>query len=116
MATPAPSAVHVGDVGSTYKAKIQDNDSPFNPSSAIVTRVTFKTGDGTIITRDQTSGVTVTTDSTDWYLEYEVTAADLAAGLHATSGAYSIQGFVQFVDGSKWYTNVEKYVVVRNIS
>jgi hypothetical protein len=110
MATVAN--VHVGDVGTLYKAKIQDVGVPFNPTAATVKKLVFKTPAG-VLERN----ATVTTDGTDWYLEYQLQAAvpgDLT--FHQKKGGYSWQGYVEFPDGQRYHTNIETYTVDRNLN
>lgn len=114
MAAPIPASIHVGDIGTLFKGKIQDNGVPFNPNSATVKKLIFKLASGVAIERSSPD-VTVTTDGTDWYLEYTTTAADIAAGINATAGQWQWQGFVEFILGNRYWTNVRSYTVSANL-
>lgn len=107
--------VHVGDVGTLYKAKIQDGGVPFpDMAAATVGLITWKTPSG-LMERDFGDGVTVTTDTVDYYLEYIMIESDIADGLHALKGNYSWQGYVEFPGGQKYHTNIETFTVEKNL-
>lgn len=112
MAVPVPASVHVGDVGTMFKAKIQDNGEPFDPSGASVKQLIFLDALGTAYVRN----ATVVAESPDWYLTYTTVAGDIVDGMHATPGTYSWQGYIQTVSGQKWHTNIGTYVVGRNLN
>jgi hypothetical protein len=102
--------VHVGDIGTHYQARIQDcGGVPFDPSLASVKRFLFRTPTG-LLERP----ATVTTDGTDWFLNYHLQAGTDDA-FHARPGTYQWQGFLQFDDGQTYHTNIEKYAVVSNL-
>lgn len=101
--------VHVGDIGTKYKAKILDAGVAFDPTTATIKKLIFKTPLGVI---EKTA--TVTTDGTNWYLEYTVQAADTT--FHLNKGTYSWQGYVEFASGEKYHTNIETYVVEKNLN
>lgn len=102
--------VHVGDIGTHYKAKTQDAGAPFDVSTATTKQLLFWTPSGAL-----TRTATVTTDGTDWFLNYTLVSGTDDT-FHEEAGVYSWQGYVVFADGQKYHTNVERYVVERNIS
>src|SRR6476661_9991439 len=102
--------VHVGDVGTTYKARIVDDGTPFDPTTATVKKLIFKTPDG-VVTRDAIVTSAAVDGVDQWYLLYIVIAADITDGLHKTPGTYSWQGYLEFGTGEKYHTSVEQYFV-----
>lgn len=107
--------VHVGDIGTLYKAEIRDVGEAFDISGASAVYLLFKTPDGVI----ERAG-TVTTDgsgaSQKWYIEYIVIEADIDDGLHAKAGKnYQWQGRIEFPTGSVFHTKVNSYVVEPNL-
>lgn len=102
--------VHVHDIGTHYQAKIQDAGAPFDPSIATTKQFYFWTPAG-VLTRT----ASVTTDGTNWYLNYTVIPGTDDA-FHAQAGVYQWQGRLVFPDGQVYWTNVESYVVQRNIA
>jgi hypothetical protein len=114
MATKAD--VHVGDVGTLYKAEIQDDGAAFpdllSVSDAVII---WKTPSG-LITRNIAQGVEVTTASGKYYVQYIILPADVTAGIHAKKGTYKWQGYVEFPGNQKYHTNIEEYTVEKNLN
>lgn len=112
MATTAN--VQVGDIGTLYKAKIQDEGAAFpDLATASVAQIVFKTPGAGVTVRTGT----VTTDGTDYYIEYRVlgTAPDLL--LHSKPGKNcSWQGYVEFGDGQRYHTSIELYEIKKNLN
>lgn len=103
-------SVQVGDVGTTYKAHLLNAGAEFDPSSADTLQLIFKTPKLTL-----TRSATVLLEDSQFFLTYTVVAADVAAGLHAVTGTYLWQAYLHFPDGTRYHTNVESYVVKKNI-
>jgi len=103
------SDVHVGDVGTRYHVKIQDAGVAFDPTSATVKTLIFKTPAG-VLERE----ATVVHVGSDWYLDY-TTLDGIDDDFHARKGTYRLQGYVEFADGQRYSTNIETYVVERNL-
>jgi len=99
--------VHVGDVGTLFKGKIQDIGVPFDPTLATVKIIVWKTPSGPV-----EKNASVTTDGVDWYLEYLTTDP----AFHAKKGKYSWQGHIEFAGGQKYSTNIEEYTVEKNLA
>jgi hypothetical protein len=112
MANPAD--VHVGDVSTLFKGKVLNDGAIFNPATASVKKLIFKTPNSTVIERDAT--VTGPDGDGYYYLEYTTVAADITDGLNANPGVHYWQGYVEFADGSKYHTNIETYSVGRNLN
>lgn len=101
--------VHVGDVGTTYKAKIQDNGVALDPTSAVTKVLVFQTPTGTV-----QRAASVLASGGEWYLTYTLTAlAD--ATFHARQGLYRWQGVITFADGQHYSTSIETYIVRDNL-
>lgn len=103
--------VHVGDVGTTYRAKIQDAGEAFDPSAAISKVLVFRTAGGTLRTRD----ATVVHEAPDWWLVYTTNLAD-DSEFHDTAGLYKWQGFVTFPDGQRYHTTIDTFTVAGNLA
>jgi hypothetical protein len=101
--------VRVGDIGTHYRAKIQSLGAPFDPSNAVTKKFFFRTPGG-VLERD----AYITTDEIDWYLNYVVTAG-IDDNFHSKPGKYSWQGVITFADGQHFSTNIETYLVIKNI-
>lgn len=103
--------VHVGDVGTRYKGKIQDNGVAFDPTLATVKKILFKGPGGTV-----ERAATITTEGADaaqeWFLNYTVVTADTDFHL---KGNYAWQGYVEFAGGERYHTNIETYTVDKNL-
>ena len=102
--------VRVGDVGTQYRAKIQDAGAPFDPSSATVARLLFKPPHVAEFARD----ATITTDGTNWYLNYTV-PDETDVPFHGRPGLWRWQGYVEFPDGQRYHTTIETYWVGANL-
>lgn len=107
--------VHVGDVGTLYKARIIDAGEDFNIASADVHKLIFDTPDGVV---ERTATITTTGSGTNqkWFLTYTVLTGDIADGLHQSAGAYNWQGYVHFPDDQEYHTNVERFIVKSNLN
>lgn len=107
--------VHVGDVGTHYKAELQDAGAAFpEAADATIKKLYFQTRSGVVV-RDAEITTEGTGAAQKWFLNYTVVEEDVDEGLHAAAGQYSWQGFVKFADGQRYSTNVETYVVAKNL-
>lgn len=97
--------VHVGDVGTLYKVRVRDEDGAFDPSGATTKQIIFKMPGSVVLTKDATA----LQDGTDWYLTYQVAAADGANGaeFHARAGRFSMQAYLAWADGSQFHSDVQ---------
>jgi len=110
MATTAD--VHVGDIGTLYKAKVQDLGTPIDISTATVKKLIFKAPAGVV-----EKVATVIHPDADWYLTYTAVAADSnAGGIHSKKGTVSWQGYVEFASGDRYHTNIETYEIEKNLN
>jgi hypothetical protein len=101
--------VHVGDIGTLFHLKIQDDGAPFDPTTATSTLLVCKTPLGLVERECEVVHV-----GAQWYLDYEtVPVTDVT--FHARKGTYSVQGFIEFANGKKYSTNIETYVVEKNL-
>ena len=101
--------VHVGDIGTKYKAKIQDNGAAFDPSLATKLQLIFNTPAGIL---ERTASIE--SSGGQWFLTYTVGPADGVA-FHGERGTYSLQGYLEFAGGEKFSTNIETYTVDKNL-
>lgn len=101
--------VHVGDVGTTYRAAIQDAGEAFNPTAATSKHLIFKTPAGVLV-RD----ATVSFEEPNWVMSYTLVSPTDDA-FHGRAGVYRWQGHVVFAGGQQFHTNVESYRVVANL-
>lgn len=98
--------VHVGDVGTLYKAKIQDDGAPFNPTAATTKEIVFQPPGATKVTK----AAGVTNDGTDWYLTYTA-----EANFHTVAGRWKMQGHVLFGDGQEYRSTIEAFQIHPNL-
>lgn len=110
MATTAN--VRVGDIGTQYRAKIQDNGAPFNFTDASIKRLIWTMPQNrTPIVRDaQMEHI-----GSDYFLVYTVVAAD-ASVFHTRTGTVKWQGYVEFAGGEKYHTNIEEFRIEKNLN
>lgn len=101
--------VHVGDVGTTYKAVIQDAGAAFNPSTATSKNLIFRTPDGVLVRE-----ASVAFEDPNWVMTYTLVSST-DADFHAKAGVYRWQGLVMFAGGQRYHTNVESYRVDANL-
>jgi hypothetical protein len=100
-------SVHVGDIGTHYKARIQDNGAAFGDVALATEAVLlFQTPAG-VLERD----ATITNEGADWFLNYVV----VDETFHARAGVYRWQGHVTFADGQTFHTSTESYRVEPNL-
>src|SRR5690348_12215415 len=68
-------AIHVGDIGTLYRARVLDAGDDFDPTIATLAELIFALPNGHTLRKT----ATVTTDAspaTEWYLDYTVQAGD----------------------------------------
>jgi hypothetical protein len=104
-----PYEVHVNDIGTKYRVRVEDELGPFDPSDADVKQIIFKLPQG-VITKDadvEPDG----SPATAWFLTYTVTAG---AGLgsppgefHEEAGRFSMQAYLEYTDGTKYRSSVQ---------
>ena len=102
--------VHVGDTGTTYQVRIYDDMVPFDPTLASVKELTFKLPGAVTLTKTATVVPEGSPVAASWLLTYQVQANDgpgsPGADFHATTGAFKIQAYLEWADGSKYSSNV----------
>lgn len=107
--------VHVGDVGTRFKARLVDGDVNFDPSAADEMALIFLLPNGDMIERD---AFVVTEGSglkQKWYLCYDVETTDLVDGLFEEPGVYQWQGYLHFDDLTEYHTDIDSFVVSDNL-
>lgn len=109
--TCTKSNVHVGDVGTRYKARILANDEPYDPTMADEMTIIFTLPEGDNVERDAFLTTEGTGDKQKWFLNYDVELADITDGLHAEPGVYQWQGYLHFPDDTEYHTNIDTYLV-----
>lgn len=102
--------IHLGDVGTEYRAAVVDQDGPFDPSSADVKQLIFRMPDGSRVERDaevQTDG----SPATQWFLSYIVEPDDVEgspAEFHSLEGRITIQAYLEWSDGRKFHSDIRR--------
>lgn len=107
-----PREVHVGDIGTKYKVRIQDENGDFDPSSAATKELIFKlpgyadpiTVDATVESEGSPADV--------WYLAYTVPGSDFSPGsptdnFHREPGKVKIQARLTYADGKVFTSDVQ---------
>jgi hypothetical protein len=91
--------IHVGDLGTTYRMRIRDNDLPIDSLTGLTSAVLiFKTPGGNI-----EKPAEVETISGETWLVY----VNDDPALHALAGKLSIQGRLIFSNGVQYSTDIE---------
>ena len=102
--------VHVNDVGTLYRARVYDEDLPFDPSDAIVKQLIFRMPGSVVLTKTATVVSDGLSPPLVWYMTYEVQAADGAgsppAEFHALAGPVKIQAYLQWFDGTHFHSDI----------
>lgn len=106
--------VRVGDVGTTYRAKLQDRDAPFDPSSAVELKFVWSMPSPIGPVPIERTALVEEIDG-EWYLVYVVTNDD-AEIFHTAPGRVKWQGFVRFAGGERYSTNIEEFRVEKNLT
>jgi hypothetical protein len=101
--------IHVGDIGTLYRIRIQDNAVDFDPSSAAVKELVFRLPGNVLLRKTATVAVGTGDEEGQWFLTYRVLAADGAGTppgeFHAAVGKVRMQGFLEWADGSRFSTD-----------
>jgi len=93
----------LGNVGTTFRATIKDQDNVVvDVSSATTQEIIFKKPGGTLITR----ATSFVTDGTDGKIEYKTLAADIDE-----EGTWEWQPHVILGAGNEWYSDPLEFVV-----
>lgn len=93
-----PKEIHLGDVGTLYKVRSQDENGDFDPSTATTKQLIFKFADGTVVVKT----ATIVGGPAPWYLTYTA-----EAGFHTVLGQMELQGFLVFSGGSQWHSDIQ---------
>lgn len=88
---------HVGDVGTLYRVKCEDQDGPFDPTAAVQKEIIFQMPQGAVV-----KPATVEQVGTDFFLLYEA-----EPGFHSTAGRIKLQGHVRSGDGKEFWSNIQ---------
>ena len=97
-----PASVHVGDVGTVYRARVTGIQPPFDPLDADIHQLIFGLPGDITLTKDATIAADPDAGSPvdAWLLEYQVQGDDGAgspAGVfHATQGPVSVQASLRW--------------------
>jgi hypothetical protein len=106
---PDVAEVHVGDIGTLYRVRVQDENGDFDPSSASVKELIFQMpGVADPVVRDAAVLVGSGDEAGQWFLTYTVTEADVdtsPAEFHGQAGRVTIQGYLEWVDGDRYHSN-----------
>lgn len=103
--------IHVGDVGTLYRAKVYSDQVAFDPSTASVKQLIFKLPGGVVLTKTATVTDDGLSPAESWYLTYAVQANDGAGSppgdFHALPGPVRIQAYLEWADGSSFHSDVQ---------
>ena len=100
------SEIYVGDIGTTFKCLIKDEDSEIvNVSGANLKQITFRKPGGTVVDKS----ASFTTDGADGYIQYVSVSGDLNA-----PGMWSLQAYVG-LSGAYWHSTINQFKVHPNI-
>jgi hypothetical protein len=101
--------IHVGDVGTTYRLRVKDQDGDFDPSSATVKQLLFTMpGVEALVTRSASVETGAGDEVGQWFLTYSVIEADVdgsPAEFHIESGQITVQGYLEWADGQRLHSN-----------
>lgn len=100
--------VHVGDLGTVYRVRIQDNAVDFDPSDAVIKHLIFRMPGRITLTKDATVEVGSGAELGQWFLAYTVLAGAGQDGgdFHAAPGRVQVQAYLEWGDGSHYRSNV----------
>jgi hypothetical protein len=102
--------VHVGDLGTLYRARVWDEDVPFDPSSALIKQLIFRLPNHDVITKNATVVDDGLSPPTAWYLTYMIQAGDGLGSppqeFHLEPGPMKIQAFLEWADGTHFHSDV----------
>lgn len=102
-----PYEVHVGDIGTKYRVRVLDESGDFDPSSASVKQLIFSMPGGVLLEKTATVETGSGAEAGRFFLTYTVTAASGSPSdeFHETSGRFKVQGYLEWADGKKYYSN-----------
>lgn len=98
--------VRVADIGTVFRATVQDGGTEVDVSAATLRRLIFRKPNGTLLTKT----ATLTTDGTDGQIEYATVTGDLD-----TPGRWMVQGYVEIGSG-RWHTDISQFTVHKNLN
>lgn len=99
--------VHVGDTGTKYRLRMQDEGSDFDPSDASIKRLIFSMPNGVVLVKDADVEVGEGDEDGRFYLTYTVTsgAGEDGAAFHAAAGDIRMQAYLRWADGQQYYSD-----------
>ncbi len=106
MVTLLTDKVFVGDIGTSFRATIKEDDTAVDISTATTKQLIFEKPDGTIITRT----ASFVTDGTDGVIEYLSIAGDLDIG-----GDWRIQAYI-IMSGWTGRTDIVEFKIYDNLT
>lgn len=100
--------IQVNDVGTLLTLLMNNGSTVLDDLASATVRhiILYKPSGGTPLTKD----AALLTDGTDGYMYYKTEAGDISQ-----TGEWKIQGYVEYADGSAFYSTVEKFYVYANI-
>ena len=102
----AANEIHKSDVGTIFRATIQDSTFTVDVSAAGTKQLKFRKPSGTVVT--QTAAFT--TDGTDGRIQYTTVSGDLDS-----TGQWSWQAYVALAAGT-WHSSVSYFDVHPNLA
>jgi hypothetical protein len=101
--------IHVGDVGTVYRARIMDQGGDFDPSTASVKQLIFRLPGGVVLVKDAQLDVGTGDEAGQLFLAYAV-EANAGAGtppgdFHAQPGRVRMQGYLEWANGDRYHSD-----------
>lgn len=98
----AVNEIHVGDIGTTFRVTVVENDVVLDVSTSLTRTLYFKKPDETVV--GQTA--VFTTDGTNGQIEYVAVSGDLDQ-----AGVWRLQALLTFAGGTRWSAEVGRFTV-----
>ena len=99
--------IHVGDIGTSFKLTINDEDGvALDVSTATTRRILFTKPDATVLTKT----ASLVNSGTDGMIKYVSQSGDLSI-----AGLWQIQAYISFSGVTEMYSNVANFRVHNNL-
>lgn len=104
---PEPVEIHVGDIGTRYRVRVQDDDGDFDPSTASIKQLIFALPNGVVIEKDATVATGSGDEAGQFFLVYEVDAGEGSPPdeFHEIAGPMTVQAYLEWSDGDRYHSN-----------
>ena len=100
------SEIHAGNIGTVFRITVKDGDDIVDVSTVLSKLMYFSKPNGEVLTKN----ASFYTDGVDGVIQYTSASGDLDQ-----VGTWELQSKIIFPNGNTFYTDIQKFKVIRNL-